>query len=141
LARWLIRAARLPPPAEAVETRLVVCRRGSAERWHRTFGDTIVVTSQREAPDGLLAERLGLLEFRFRLAVADGALIYRQTGLVLRLGPVCLPLPRRLSPQVTAREEPAARPGEMHVSVEVRTLAGALLFSYEGSVRPEGAMA
>src|SRR3712207_1358147 len=56
---------------------------------------------------GLLAERIGMLEFRFRLAVQHGALLFRQERLAIRLGRLRVPLPDRLSVKVAAREGPA----------------------------------
>jgi hypothetical protein len=134
LTRLLLRAVHLPPPAEAVEVRLLVNRRGSVERWQRRFGAASLVTVQREGPDRLLIERLGVLEFRFRLAVVGGALVYRSVRLAVWLGPFRLPLPRRISPRILAREGPADGPDQTGLTVEAITPAGDLLFSYEGNI-------
>src|SRR4051812_34135679 len=61
--------AQVPSSSAAARARLAVCVRGPVERWERSFGGRPLVTLQCEAPGGLLAERIGLLEFRFRLAV------------------------------------------------------------------------
>nr|MBA2448629.1 DUF4166 domain-containing protein [Chloroflexota bacterium] len=121
--------------AEAAEVRLLVDRRGSVERWHRIIGGVPLVTVQRATPGGLLAERLGPLELRFRLAAVGAALVYRQVGLVVRLGTFCLRLPWWISPRVAAREGPADGPSRTRVAVEVTAPTGGLLFSYEGNVQ------
>lgn len=138
LGRILLRAARVPPPADAAEVQLLVRRRGSVEWWHRRFAGTPLETVQREGPDGLLIERLGPLEVWFRLVAVGGALVYRQVGLAVRVGPLRLRLPRWISPQVAAREGPAGGPGRTHVAVVVAAPTGGLLFAYEGSMRWEG---
>jgi hypothetical protein len=118
--------------------RLVVCQRGLAERWHRAFDGRSLVTDQFEAPGGRLAERIGILEFRFRLAVEQGALLFRQEGLAIWLGPLRLPLPDWLAIKIDAREGPAGAPGEAgdRTTVDVRVTAptGRLLFAYRGTV-------
>ena len=138
LGRLLLRAARVPPPADAADVQLLVRRRGSVEWWHRRFGGAPLVTVQREGANGLLIERLGPVELRFRLVAVGGTLVYRQVGLAVRVGPFGLRLPRWISPQVTAREGPAGGPGQTHLAVEVAAPTGGLLFSYEGSIRWEG---
>src|SRR5437867_9899788 len=56
LARFLARLLRLPRASEAAET----------------------PTRQYQAAAGELAERFGVLEFRFRLEVSEGSLLFRQ---------------------------------------------------------------
>jgi hypothetical protein len=126
--------------------------RGPAERWRREFDGVPLVTYQSEAPGGLLAERLGPLEFWFRLTVSDGALIYRQESLGLRLGAHRIQIPAWLAVEIAAREAPADRlshhddgsalpsierpPSVGRTCVEVRLSgpAGGLIFAYRGSV-------
>jgi hypothetical protein len=140
-ARLLLDAARVPPASAAAEMRLVVCRRGPLERWQRSFGGRPLMTIQTEAPAGRLAERLGVLEFRFRLAVEDGALLYVQEAVLIRLGPLRLALPGWLAPRVAGRERPveSTEDDRTHswtsVAVEVTTPRGGPLFSYRGWVR------
>jgi hypothetical protein len=113
--------------------------RCQTERWHRVFGGRPLVTHQSEAPGGLLAERLGILEFRFRLVAQNGALLFRQEALALRLGALRVPLPDCISPIVAAREGPVVESdgaGDVtSVDVRVTTPSGALLFAYRGTVR------
>jgi hypothetical protein len=119
--------------------RLAVWHRGTMEQWHRVFSGRSLVTHQSEAPGNLLAERLGVLEFRFRLLAQDGVLLFRQEALALRLGALRVPLPGWISPVVAAREGPAVGAGseEARTSVDVRVTlpTGALLFAYRGTVR------
>src|SRR5436190_19155067 len=77
LARTLARLARLPAAGEAVDIQLLVSAWRSGEKWQRTFAGRPFVTLQSERYDGLLAERLGFVEMRFRLEVVGGALAYR----------------------------------------------------------------
>lgn len=131
--------AQVPRSSDAARVRLAVRHRGLVERWHRTFGGRPLVTLQSEAPGGLLAERVGVLELRSRLIVQDGVLRYRHAGLAIRLGPLRFPLPDWLSINVEGREGSAdagddPRP---HTTVDVRVTApgGSLLFAYRGTVR------
>ena len=139
LMGYVLDAARVPRSSCASAVRLAVWHRGTDERWHREFGGRPLVTHQSEAPGGLLAERIGVLEFRFRLVAQSGALLFRQEALALRLGALRIALPGWLSPIVAAREGPAAVPDgdEDRTSVDVRVTlpTGALLFAYRATVR------
>lgn len=134
LARLLLWLFRMPPAAEAVETRLVITPYGHGEKWLRVFGNWPLVTMQGEQAGGLLLERFGVLEFRFRLEVAEGSLVYRQISAVFRLGPLSLPLPRWLAPHVAAREKPVGDRNQIHVSVEVNFPLLGPLIAYEGKL-------
>ena len=94
LARTLVELGGLPAVGESVETQLTVTSRDRGEVWNRTFAGRPMASFQWGRPDGLLAERTGPLEMRFRLEVCEGALVYHSAGAVLRLGPLRLPLPR-----------------------------------------------
>jgi uncharacterized protein DUF4166 len=65
--RVLARLLRLPRASDAAETRLVVRSRADEEQWLRTFDDRRLDTRQYQAGKCELAERIGVLEFRFRL--------------------------------------------------------------------------
>lgn len=132
LTRWLTRLLRLPPKAEAVRTLLVVTAYGGIEQWDRTFGDRKLVSVQQERAGGLLGERFGCLELRFRLDVEAGALVYRQIGAFVRLGPVSVPLRRQCSPQVAAREEWAGVAHRTRVTVQVAVPLVGVLIQYTG---------
>lgn len=135
----ILDAAHVPQSSNAAEVRLAVCHRGHVEQWHRAFGGLPLVTHQSEAPSGHLAERFGPVEFRFRLAVKHGALLFRQESLAIRLGPLRVPLPDWLSIKIAGREGPAGELDEpsIRTTVDVRVTAptGSLLFAYRGTVR------
>jgi hypothetical protein len=129
----------VPRASTAMPVRLAVRHRGLVERWQRSFGGRPLVTLQSEAPGGLMAERVGVLEILSAVSVRDGELLYRHVGLAIRLGPVRVTLPDWLSIKVAGREGPAD-PGDdprPHTRVEVRVTGptGGLLFAYRGTVR------
>ena len=135
LVRLLVGCNAAPPISDACPVRVTVRPSGRGELWHRQLAAMRLVTVQRADARGVLIERLGPLEFRFRLAVADGELVYRQVGLELRLGRARFRVPNRLAPRVSAQERADADGISTNVSVVVTTPAGALLFSYGGRVR------
>ena len=135
LARLLAGCGAVPPASDACPVRVTIRRHGLEERWHRRLAGTRLVTVQRAAPDGLLAERLGALELVFRLSVVDGALVYRQVAAMLRLGPFRPRLPARLAPRVAARERPDDDGISTNVAVEITLPTGGLLLAYRGRVR------
>ena len=130
---WLL---RLPRASDAADTRLVVTRRDNGEEWLRTFDDRRLNTRQYEAGDGTLAERVGILEFRFRLEVADGSLLFRQVDAAVMLGDMRLRLPSSLAPRIEAREDAA---GERQLQIHVRLLHPVFghLVTYEGIIHIE----
>jgi hypothetical protein len=137
LARWMLSILRLPSASEAVATELAVTSSESGERWTRRFGDRTWSTTQIEGAGGVLVERMGVVELRFRLQASGRALIYRQIGAALRWGLLSVALPGWLSPRVEAREE--KHDGEQtRVSVVVRAPLAGLLIAYDGIVSPEG---
>ena len=141
-ARALARLFGLPAGGEAVRVCLSVTRSedGATERWRRTFGGRSFDTSQREGAGGLLAERAGPVELLFSLSVEGGALVYRQAGASLRLGPLRLPLPRALAPRVEARERGADDGRDVLVYVSSSAPLAGLMLAYEGrlGVAPGG---
>ena len=134
--RVLARLLRLPRAHDAAETRLTITPRGKEEQWLRTFDDRRLDTRQYEAGDGQLAERFGLLEFRFRLEVSDGRLLYRQIEAALMFGSVRLRLPAVCAPRVDASEEAA---GARQVRVRVRVAMPVLgpMLTYDGTIHIE----
>jgi hypothetical protein len=139
-AKLLLLFLRLPPPNAAAQVELIVRPVGESETWLRLFDGKPVVTVQRESVSGLLAERFGPIEFRFRLSFADHTIHYRQVGVILRLALPFFPeihLPRWASPHVSAWEAAGASESETRVQVEVSAPFAGLLFSYEGKLRRE----
>lgn len=135
-AGFWARVLRLPRASDAAETRLVVTPDASGERWRRTFDDRCLDTRQYQAGDGELAERFGLLEFRFRLEASEGSLIFHQLEAALLCGPVRLRLPAACAPTVYAREDPvSADRVSVHVRVDLPAFGPVL--TYDGTVEIE----
>jgi hypothetical protein len=134
LARLLAGLLGLPHAAEAVPIQLEITADDRGQRWFRTFGDKKLTTLQFEAPGHLLAERFSALELRFRLVAGGNSLRYEQERAFLCIGRQRLPLPRRVSPSVSATETVATSPGRTHVAVTVSMPWIGLLIAYEGEL-------
>lgn len=133
-ARLMCRALRLPSSSTGLEARLAIARDVESETWIRTFGQRLLVTTQRGLPDGTLAERFGALELRFHLHVVEGTLTYVQAGAGLMVGRLRIPLPRWISPRVEARE--ACVDGRRsYVQVRISAPGNGLVMAYEGCVQ------
>jgi hypothetical protein len=132
LARALARLARLPAAGEAVDVRLQVSAREEGEEWRRTFALHPLVSLQSDLGAGLLVERMGIVEMRFRLAVAGGALSYQTVSAALRFGSLRVPLPHRLRPCVMAWERAVGDMNRIHVSVNVNLPLLGRLIAYDG---------
>lgn len=139
-ARGLARFLRMPSAGDAVPTRLIVRADGQREEWVRAFECRKLVTMQWEGPDRTLIERWGILAFRFHLEVVGRTLRYQQIGVALRLGPISVPMPRRLAPQVVAEEGPDGGENQSRVSVQVHVPFVGLLVAYEGTLIGEEPM-
>src|SRR5262245_14414717 len=129
-ASLLAELLSLPSAARAVRTTLVITPTREGEAWWRVFGDRPLVTSQTRGAGRALVERVGILEFRFRLEALRGGLFYRQAGVSLRIGPMAIALPRWLSPRVEASEEPGPGPEEARLRVKVTAPIVGFLVSY-----------
>jgi hypothetical protein len=136
LARILARMLRLPRPTAAAETQLVITARPDGEQWQRTFDGQRFETRQYESNAFELAERFGVLEFRFRLDASGGDLRYLQREAAFVFGPVRLRIPAPWAPRVEAREGPA---GQRRITVAVRVLLPGVgqLIAYDGIVDVE----
>src|SRR5215468_3545115 len=136
LARILARLARLPAEGEAVDVRLEVTSQEKSEEWRRTFAGRPLVSTQSYRPDGrldgVMVERMGIVELRFRLEVVGGAINYHTVGAAVRFGSLHVPLPHWLSPCVTAWERAVGDMNQIHVSVNVTFPLLGRLISYEG---------
>jgi len=137
VARFVAWLLRLPRATPAAETRLVIVRGADGEDWQRTIGGRPLHSRQYEAGGGELAERVhGVLEFRFRLELAEGVLFFRPVGVALMLGSRRVRLPALLTPEIQAREEPAgARQVRIHVRVALPALGP--LIAYDGLIQIE----
>lgn len=136
LARAVIRLLRKPRANGSVDVRLEIARNADGEAWCRTFDGVRLETRQHEAAPGVLAERSGRLEFRFRLVANQDALRYEQMNASIRVGPVRLRLPSPLAPKIEARERPC---GSTCVQVQVRITwpPAGLILAYDGDVHTE----
>lgn len=139
LARFAAWLGRLPAQAEAAPVRLAVRRVANGERWERIFPNTRLVSTQYHAGDGLMGERFGLMEIRFRMSVSGQRLVYTQEAAYLTLGPLRLRIPKTLAVQVSASEGVGADGVSPHTSVSVSAPLVGLLVSYEGDLKPEDA--
>ena len=137
LARFLASLGKAPAAGQAVSTRLVVAPNSDGQLWRRDFAGTPFVTFQRESPAGVLAERAGHLELRFKLCVSEHALCFQQVGASLCLGRLAVPLPRWLAPQVAARAWAEANSAAVQVAVRISLPLAGLLVAYEGSMESE----
>ena len=127
----LLHAARLPAAGQAVPAHLQIEPYGDGERYRRRFGAAPLVSLQRSAGPGLLDERFGRFEIRFRLTVEAGALVYQQIGAAVWLGSRRLPIPLRLVPRARAREVGDGA-GRTRLLVELCGPNGRPLLSYAG---------
>jgi hypothetical protein len=132
-ARVLARLLCVPRASDASDTRLVTTADGTGERWLRTFDARRMNTRQYQAGGGELAERIGVLELRFRLEAVGGSLLYRQVGAALVFGPVRVRVPGGWAPTVSAREDPA---GVRRIRVDVRLALPAVgpVLAYDGVI-------
>jgi uncharacterized protein DUF4166 len=137
LARALAWVLRLPRPGAATETRLLVTHRADGDHWLRTFSGRHLETRQYHSSGSELAERFGVLEFRFRLEPSeDGGIRYVQRSVEFLLGPVRVPVPASWGPRVEAREAPAG-PRRVVVAVRVALPAVGPLITYDGCMTIE----
>ena len=137
LTRLLIRLLRLPHASDSAETTVVVTRSRCGEVWHRTLNGRRLETHQGRAGDSEIGERFGVLEFRLRLRVEDGSLLYSQRGVSFRCGRLRIALPRAFAPRVDAREDPAG-PDQVYVQVQIALPVVGPLISYGGTIHLEG---
>ena len=140
LARVLARMLGLPRPDGAAETQLTVTASPDGERWQRSFNERSFTTRQYDSNESRLAERYGVLEFRFRLDAPGGSLVYLQREAAVMAGGLRLRLPGRLAPHVEAREDPAG-PNRVNVNVRVILPWIGLLIAYDGIIEVEEARA
>jgi len=100
------------------------------ETWNRNFGGARM-SSRLTTHDGQLAERLGPMQFRFDVAVRDGAIHWRTAGVRL-LG--VMPLPAAWFADVRCREREHA--GRYEYLVEASMPLIGRVIRYEGWLEP-----
>ncbi|WP_019398397.1 DUF4166 domain-containing protein [Pseudoxanthomonas sp. GW2] len=130
LARLCGRLAGLPPAMQAAPLRVEFSADPRSETWRRQFGSHRLATRLR-CRKGLLAERLGPLQFRFAVHAAEGT-IYWNVARVRLLG--VLPLPARLFQRVRCREW--EQDGRYHFHVEAALPLAGPVIAYHGWLEP-----
>lgn len=130
LARLCAAVAGLPPAMADAPLRVEFLPDAKGETWRRDFGGH-PMASRLKCRGGLLCERLGPVQFRFLLHIADGAIYWNVAGVRL-LG--LLPLPVALFGRVQCREREHEGRYEFLVDAAL-PLAGPLI-RYEGWLEP-----
>jgi hypothetical protein len=133
MARALASLLGMPPAGDSIPVELEITNHGSGQRWVRTFGTSRLATTQYPAPNGLLAERFGLIELRFRLEVVGDSLVYSQKSAFFCVLHKRWPLPRWISPKVEAKET-ALDSRRTHVTVTVSAPYIGLITAYDGEL-------
>jgi len=131
LARLCAAIAGLPPAMADAPLWVEFTADTRSETWRRDFGGH-PMSSRLKCRKGLLVERLGPVQFRFLLHIADGAIYWNVAGVRL-LG--LLPLPVALFGRVQCREREHAGRYEFRVEASL-PLVGPLI-RYEGWLEPE----
>jgi hypothetical protein len=129
LSRFCAWATALPPAGEGPVEVDIVAESGR-ECWTRRIGRH-AMRSRLWAQDALLCERLGLVEFGFRLIVEQGEIVWRAQR-VRVLGVV--PLPRAWFAGVEARESSAGGCYRFDVRAQMPLIG--LLVHYRGWLEP-----
>lgn len=133
LARLCAWATRLPPAGAGPIAVEIVAGDDGRERWTRHVAGHAMRSRLREV-DGLLDERLGPVDFRFRLDSRDADIVWAVRGVrVFGL----LPLPASWFAQVRARESADGERYRFEV-VAALPLAGPLVH-YRGWLAVDGA--
>lgn len=130
LARLCARIAGLPKAMREVPTTVEFIAGPARETWRRDFGGARMQT-RFAFKSGLLRERLGPLQFRYRLHPGSDALWWQVAGVrVFGL----LPLPAGWFDGVRCRER--ERDGRYEFLVEARLPLVGLVVRYEGWLAP-----
>jgi Domain of unknown function (DUF4166) len=136
LARLLRRVFRLPAQGELAPTTLGITGGPDSELWCREIGKWRLSTVQT-ARQGKLREKVGCLEFEFRLTPEGDCLYYMQERLWIRLLGLRLVVPRWLALEVAAAEAATQAPFCTEIVVQLRAPGSGLLVAYRGKLRRE----
>jgi hypothetical protein len=137
-APWIAWIMGMPAAGETVELQLKVSQQAGVELWERIFAGRPMISRQSAGADGLLIERVGATEVYFRLSASEGALHFQTVGAATCFGPLRIPLPALLRPNITAHESIHAESGEIEVFVEVCLPLLGRLITYGGTLIQEG---
>ncbi len=135
-ARLLARLLRLPGEGHAVPVRVEVERAGDHEVWRRCFAGRSHVTRQLRR-GRIHTERIGALQIRYHVRTSPTEVRYVQERASLGVPGFAVPLPRRLSPRISASAEGSGG-DRFFVAVTVRAPFVGSLLSYAGYVTEEG---
>jgi hypothetical protein len=96
----------------------------------------VLLTRQYATGDRELGERIGVLEFRFRLEASQESLVFRQVEAAVVFRSLRVRIPAPWAPRVEAREDPA---GARRIGIRVRVVVPVLgpLLTYEGIIDVE----
>jgi len=130
LARLCASLVGLPAAGDDVATVVEFDCGASRETWRREFGSARM-TSTVAFRDGLLRERLGLLQFRFALYANEGAIWWTVAG--VRLFGV-LPLPTSMFDGVRCREY--EHDGRYRFEVDATLPLAGRIIRYAGWLEP-----
>lgn len=119
--------ASLPPASEDAPIRVAITAGGGRETWARDFGGSPMRSTLR-ASGGLLEERLGAMQFRFRLAAQGGRIDWTLRSMRF-LG---IALPVAWFSNVGAAE--SVRDGLYEFFVRVELPLAGLLVEYRGTL-------
>lgn len=135
LGRLMAGPMPLPNSGPAVPVGLTIQPNGSTETWKRNFDGRPFVTHQHIRQDGLLAERADFVELWFSLNVdQEGALNYQHLKTNLCLGPLRIPVPKWIAPQISAKEWAIPGSTEMCADIRVTTPGGEIIIHYNGAL-------
>lgn len=138
LTRLVARLAGFPAAGENIDMQLVITPTDHGEQWHRTFAGLLMASTLYPHAEGVVAERIGLQEVHLAVNVVDGALHYRSQRAALCLGRWRLPMPRWLTPRVSATEMTDG--AGIAVTVEAHLPLFGLLIAYDGTINIAGDM-
>lgn len=122
---------RLPAPGSGLAITVVFARSPQAETWARDFGGA-AMCSRMWARRGQLRERLGLLQFDFRLDSSPAGIAWSTAGVRLH---GLLPLPAAWFARVQCRESEDAQ-GRYSFDVSASLPLVGLVVRYQGWLLP-----
>jgi hypothetical protein len=131
--RFLCAVGGLPRSSGIVGGDLIVEASPTVERWHRSIG-AWRSESVQTANEGLLTERIGMLDLGFVLSEDSGGIRYTQTSAHLSFFGLRFPLPRFAAPRVAVLERPASDGRTVIVDVALSVPLVGTILRYVGSV-------
>lgn len=134
LSRLVATVSGFPPAGSNIAMKMHVESDGRRLIWRRRFGAHCITTWQ-DQHEGIIREGRGGFYVTFRPIVVHGGLDHVQVSAGLKIGPLCVRLPRWLQPRASGRTR--ATNGHAEVCVEVHAPFCGLVLCYEGTAWPE----